>query len=347
MRKAALLSVGALLATLFALAPQAAQEVRAGTDPVQIRVVSYDVTQTPMSGYGCWTHTYTGAIEVLDRTVSGSVSCGSELADHLANYTGGGGTLNDNIFSTSNDDNQLLLTTMDDDAGRRIEPVITLHLEDWTFVKRVSIYGGDVAWNVLPGALNAMTIEIGGKPLFMSSAAFGTPNVLGVPANDLFDIDYTEQSWEPTKTVVLKDFQADFFGWQFNQFSITEIVIEGVPATKAVIDVKPGDRDPVLITSGRGKIPVAIMGNAALDVSTIDTGGGSLTFGTYGWEVSLVDCNKPTAINKDEWPDLVCHFANYAVDWTQGFSSVRLNGWTIDGARFFGEDTMRPAPRLS
>jgi hypothetical protein len=307
-----------------------------------IPIESYDVTQTPMSGFGCWTHTYTGAIVDTGRTVSGSVSCGSEVADHLANYSGGGGTLNDLIYSTSSDDNQLLVTTMNADDGLPIEPVITLHLKHLTRVKRISLYGGDVAYNVLPGALNAATIEIGGKPLFMSSTPFGTPNVLDVPANDLFDIDYTEQSWISTKTIVLRDFQADFFGWQFNQFSITEIVVEGLPITQVEIDVKPGDKDPVHIVPGRGMIPVAIMGSPHFDVKKIDVSGGSLFFGVFGWEVSLLDCTGPKDLNRDGVLDRVCHFVNYAVDWTQGFTSVYLNGQTTDGVQFYGTDTIRP-----
>jgi hypothetical protein len=344
-RKVPMFLAAPFLAASFAAAPPTAPPAFAA-DPEQIPIASYDVTQTPMSGYGCWTHVYTGSIVDTGRAVTGSVTCGPGTPDHLANYYGGGGTLNDNIFSTSSDHNQLLLTTMNAADGLPIEPVITLHLAKLTRVKRISIYGGDVAWNVLPGALNAATIEIEGKPVFMSSAPFGTPNVLGVPANDLFDIDYTEQSWMPTKTVVLKDFHADFFGSQFNQFSITEIVVEGVPIKPVTIDVKPGEKDPVSINTGRGKIPVAILGSSTFDVGKIEVSGGSLTFGTFGWEVSLADCSGPQDVNKDRVPDLVCHFVNYAIDWTQGFTTVRLHGSTIDGKSFYGTDEIQPAPRL-
>ena len=343
MRTFSVALVAAFLAVSFAVAPPAAVPAAAAEPAVvQIPIATYDVTQTPMSGYGCWTHTYTGSIVDTGRAVTGSVTCGPGTPDHLANYSGGGGTLNDNVFSTSSDNNQLLLTTMNAADGLPIEPVITLHLEQPTRVKRISIYGGDVAWNVLPGALNAATIEIGGKPVFMSSAPFGTPNVLGVPANDLFDIDYTEQSWITTKEIVLKDFQADFFGWKFDQFSITEIVVEGIPVTQVAIDVKPGDRDPVSIKPGRGKIPVAIMGTPTFDAATIEVSGGSLTFGVFGWEVSLADCNAPEDLNKDGVLDRVCHFVNYAVDWTQGFTNVYLNGQTTDGIQFSGTDTIAP-----
>lgn len=345
MRKVDVFFAAALLAGSLAVAPPAVTPALA-TGPATIPIESYDITETPMSGFGCWTHVYTGSIVDTGRTVSGSVTCGGETADHLANYSGGSGTLNDGIYSASSDNNQLILTTTNADDGLPIEPVITLHLAQTARVKGISIYGGDVAWNVLPGALNAATIEIGGKPLFKSSTAFGTPNVLGVPANDDFDIDYTEQSWIATRTIVLKDFQADLFGSPFSQFPITEITVRGDPDQEVTIDVKPGEKDPVTISTGRGKIPVAIMGSPTFDVRDVEVSGGSLTFGTYGWEVSLTDCNKPADLNKDGRLDLVCHFATYAIDWTQGFTTVWMNGQTTDGRQFYGSDRILPAPRF-
>ena len=55
----------------------------AGTVPI----VSYDVSQTPGSGFGCWSHLYTGTIVDTGHTVGGSVVC-IPNGGHVFNYSG-------------------------------------------------------------------------------------------------------------------------------------------------------------------------------------------------------------------------------------------------------------------
>lgn len=199
---------------------------------------------------------------------------------------------------------------------------------------------------MLPGALNAATIEIGGESLVKTSTPFGTPNALGVPSNDDFDIDYTVQSWIPTRTIVLKDFQADVFGSPCSQFSITEITVRGDPIQTVAIDVKPGEKNPVTITTGdpvRGKLPIAIYGSSTFNAGNVDLG--SLSFGVNGWESNPLWCNAPQDLNKDGFVDLLCHFMNNSARWEQGLTTVHLNGRTFDDAYFHGTETVIYAPR--
>ena len=63
-------------------------------------IASYDVTDTPLSGFGCWSHTYSGAITLTNRTVIG---CGNDPPVPVANYTGGGGSLSSSNIASSQD----------------------------------------------------------------------------------------------------------------------------------------------------------------------------------------------------------------------------------------------------
>jgi hypothetical protein len=330
-----------LVAVGMVVSPTGARPVAAADQ--QIRIASYDVAQTPMSGYGCWTHTYTGTIAITSRTLSGSVACG-ENSDHLANYSGGSGTLNDGVVSTTNENNQLFVTA-DAGDGSAVAPVITLHLAQPAYVNRIKVYGGDIPWNALPGALSAATIQIGDYASRFASTPFGEPNAVGVPANDLFDLEWTEQMCWPTDTIVLRDFESDWFGTPGTQFPISEIVVEGTPVIGAQIAVMSDSNtksgDPVLASGSRGKISVVIFGTSTFDVRDVTFAWGSPTFGIHGYENSLSDCAQPTDVNRDGRLDLTCHFVRYAIDLTvPGTYSMKLNGDTVAGGRFHGEDTV-------
>lgn len=89
------------------------------------------------------------------------------------------------------------------------------------------------------------------------------------------------------------------------------LVIDGMsPATMQItMEIKPGNDDvaPPINPRSKGKLPVALMGSADFDASQVDVG--SLTFGATGDENSLHKCAKRTRdINRDGYPDLLCHF---------------------------------------
>src|SRR4051812_21231599 len=84
---------------------------RADAEPIPVAIVRYDITNAIVSGSGGWAHVYTGTI---------TPTSGPETNYPVANYRGGGGTLNDGVIGTSVLDTQLF------DVGART--VITLHL---------------------------------------------------------------------------------------------------------------------------------------------------------------------------------------------------------------------------
>ena len=43
-----------------------------------VPIVSYDITQTPRSGFGCWFHDYNGTITNTGRTVTSPPVCSAD-----------------------------------------------------------------------------------------------------------------------------------------------------------------------------------------------------------------------------------------------------------------------------
>ena len=108
-----------------------------------VSIIGYDIAQTPRSGFGCWFHDYDGTVTYTGRTVSGSVVCSAD-GSQIANYSGGSGTLNDGVISTSTIGTHLF-TTRNADDGVPISPVITLYLGETYVVNVIRLFGGDSA----------------------------------------------------------------------------------------------------------------------------------------------------------------------------------------------------------
>ena len=104
-----------------------------------------------------------------------------------------------------------------------------------------------------------------------------------------------------------------------------ELVIDGLPVSMMHIsmEIKPGNNDvaPPINPRSKGKIPVALLGSESFDVNDVNVG--SLRFGATGNEKSLHKCAKrPKDVNRDGYPDLVCHF--YTAK--SGFNGTQLTG---------------------
>ena len=114
---------------------------------------------------------------------------------------------------------------------------------------------------------------------------------------------------------------------------------------KAVrIDIKPGDDVNSINVRSHGKIPVAVLGEATLDVVT-DLDPSLLTFGRTGDEASLAFCNRtPTDVNGDGFPDLLCHFDAEATAFLANDTQGVLKGRTRTGVRIRGTDAIRTVP---
>jgi hypothetical protein len=311
--------------------------VSAGAVAAPVQITGYDVDQTPRSGFGCWSHEYTGTITNTGRTISGSVNCSTD-GNQIANYAGGGGTLNDNQISTSTSGTHLFFTRNADD-GQPINPVITLYLGGTFVIEAIRLFGGDIQGNAIPGALTGATVEIGGTSIALATIPFGTPNAIGVPVNGLLDLRDTALAGISTNRIVLRNFTSAFFGQPFDQFSITEISVDGSPVGISVaIDIRP-QNDQNLVEPGSNQlVPVAVLSDANFDASAV-VDRHSLTFGRTGDETSLAFCQPvPQDVNRDGRADLVCLFHAERTGFRVGDTAGVLKGRTTSDVPFSGQD---------
>jgi len=179
-------------------------------------ITSYDLTFARASGYGGWTNTYNGTIS--PASVAGFYS-----------YTGGSGTLNDGIVSTSASNNQLFTLT-NGSGGPVVSPTITLHLDASYFITGIEVFGGGPGsppGNYYFGNLAGATFNFGqGSSLALGSTDFGPANLIGGHSiDDLFSFANTSFASIATNTITLGNFQLDT---QVAAFGVTEIKVFGL-----------------------------------------------------------------------------------------------------------------------
>ena len=164
-----------------------------------VSISSYDVTGAQLSGFGFWSHTYSGSI--VGNT-----------------YSGGSGTLNDGIIPTSEQNNQLFLMA---DA-----PTITLHLNALTTLSSIEIFGGNVgSSNLVAGTLTGWSVTIGANTVALGSTDFG-PSCFSGLCNDRVNLVGTGLDLLATNSVTLSGFTGGWFG----SFNAGEITVDGAAA---------------------------------------------------------------------------------------------------------------------
>lgn len=103
------------------------------------------------------------------------------------------------------------------------------------------------------------------------------------------------------------------------------------------IDVKPGSPDNPIHPGGRERIPVAILGRADLDVSTIDAS--TLRFGPAG-AAPIHDGGHIEDVDLDGFPDLLQHYRTSETGIPCGAETATVTGETFDGCLVAGTDTI-------
>lgn len=189
-----------------------------------VKIKTYDVKSAIQSGYGCWYWAYFGTITDTGRTASDWGTCTVE-GPFIADYSGGSGTLNDNIFSSTIADNQLFTIGLADD-GQPVLPEITLHLDGTFRINRILVFGGYVEGYAPPGALSGATVEISGTTVDLPVIPAGSPNGVGLYPDGGLVLSGTPLEALPTSEIVLKNFKVSLFGGFFDHFSLTEIQVD-------------------------------------------------------------------------------------------------------------------------
>lgn len=190
---------------------------------VQAQVITgYNITNTRLSGFGQWSHTYSGTM--------------TAVGGGLYNYTGGGGTLNDGSFAVDHNNNHLFQTG--DNS------VITLFLDNVYSLSGFNIFGGNAPGNSIPGTLTGATIGFGASFANIASTPFSTSGTCGSgPCDDAFSFASTALATETGNQITISNVQSGFY------FSIAEVDARGV----AVV-ATPEPASFVLLATGLGVI---------------------------------------------------------------------------------------------
>lgn len=120
---------------------------------------------------------------------------------------------------------------------------------------------------------------------------------------------------------------------------VDALMLTGTPSIEVVIDIKPGSDPNCFNNDGHGVIPVAILGSADFDVTSIDPG----TVQLEGLLVRMVGkSDKLLAhiedVNNDGFDDLVVQIEDVDGIWSAGTTLATVTGALFDGTPIVGQD---------
>ena len=141
----------------------------------------------------------------------------------------------------------------------------------------------------------------------------------------------------------------EYDAWQDSWLCLDDVAVTGLVATPSnaplpaptglsvAIDVKPGsDANPIQLKA-KGKLPVAILGSAAFDPSTVDVG--TLLLGPGGAMAAHEDGHLED-VDGDGYLDLVVHFPIQDLGLVSGDAAIELVGSLYDGVPFQASDVV-------
>ena len=173
-------------------------------------ILRYDINNVRLSGFGSFTHVYTGGMI-------------TSLGGGLAAYTGGIGSLNDGVTAVGQNGNMLFQASDN--------TVITLFLSGSTKLSSFTVFGGLFpAANILPGTLTGATIKFGGLQAILASTPSGGACFSG-QCDDTFNFAGTVFDGVTGSTIEFSNFLGGFTQSGERFFNASEFSIVAAQST--------------------------------------------------------------------------------------------------------------------
>jgi len=128
-------------------------------------------------------------------------------------------TLNDGIIGDT-----ILNSQLFDVAARS---TITLHFADVQRIDEISLFGGDIPQNSVPGSLRGtVTVTANGLTADVPAQPFGRLSAIGIPVNDRLTLAGTPLEGILASSITLSRFHSEFLDdTPIGAYSITEITV--------------------------------------------------------------------------------------------------------------------------
>ncbi len=199
----------------------------------------------------------------------------------------------------------------------------------------------DLYTNVTGGSFNfsvgAMTVSTGAWSLHTQPGS--TPSITSFSADPGFPAPGTSSSISVSQNQVL---EIPGLSCNLGAASVTA-ASKSYSAVTVAIDIKPGSNPNCFNNDGKGVIPVAILGSASLDVTTIDPASVKLE----GLAVKVVGKNMLASIqnvNGDSYPDLVVQIQDVDAVFAPGSGIATLTASLFSGGVIAGSDSICIVP---
>jgi hypothetical protein len=118
------------------------------------------------------------------------------------------------------------------------------------------------------------------------------------------------------------------------------------PVRRVAIDIRPDSQENPVNLGAKGVLPVAILGSACFDVSTLDLATITLAGAPVERRGNDEFMSSPDDCNRDGFADLLLHFDSQALMLSPTDTRATLEARTADGALVRGSDRVRIVPNL-
>ena len=125
---------------------------------------------------------------------------------------------------------------------------------------------------------------------------------------------------------------------------LVDNIVLSMTSIDAQIDIKPGEAINSINLRSKGVVPVAILGSACFDASTIDPATVSLEGAAASQKGKSGNYGSLEDVNGDGYLDLVVQVNTQDLGLTKGMTNANLTAYTFDGVPISGSDSINIVP---